>query len=474
MKQDDEFHILIVGWERLLKEHLWDRVNAKSAIRFSQLLHPKHAIGYGADSLDEQDVYYFYDHMSPAMPTPDHEFLASLEQWGVPTIHNMIMGDRIVWKLNYTDALQYATFLARRLSDLIDEIEPSVIIGGFDALHNGIALAVARQKKIPWFALNFSVLPPGLACFTDQMLPCSRVTLTAGKSNIAESLSEETLQLFESRRIQVPAWIPPPPLGVFGQLRRLPQRMRAVHRTIKKSRNRQFLQFVEDRSGYNVWAAWLVLWRGARARKALSRIRTLQAPPDSRYVFFGLHFQPEASIDVWAPFFSNQIWIIELLSRSIPPTHKLLVKIHKSDVSNYSLAHLKRMLSFPGVEIVAPHADTLSFLRNADLVISIQGTIGHEAALLGKPLIMLGDSPFNIFPSASQIGKIQDLPDLIKSKLEEEPPGRADIVNANASYLAPFRPACHNDWRQVPSAGEIDNFVKLFDDLRLHLSKPPK
>ena len=97
------------------------------------------------------------------MPAADKSLLASLEQDGLPTIHNMIMGDRIVSKLEYADVLGYATFLARRLGAIFDEIKPSVIIGGFDAIHGGLALAVARERNIPWFALNFSVLPPGLA-----------------------------------------------------------------------------------------------------------------------------------------------------------------------------------------------------------------------------------------------------------------------------------------------------------------------
>ena len=45
------------------------------------------------------------------MPEPDPRLLASLEQDGIPTIHNMIMGDSIVSKLRYDDALGYATFL---------------------------------------------------------------------------------------------------------------------------------------------------------------------------------------------------------------------------------------------------------------------------------------------------------------------------------------------------------------------------
>jgi hypothetical protein len=405
------------------------------------------------------------------MPAPDRQLLASLEQDGVPSVHNMIMGDRIVSKLRYSDALGYATFLAQRLAELFGEIEPSVIIGGFDAVHSGLALAVAKRMNIPWYALNFSVIPPGLACFCDRLSPAARVHMRSQPRSPVEmqSFADAALQRFENRNILAPAYIAPPPLSLAGKLGKLPRRSLALHRTVRRSLLREFVQFTEDRTSHSVGAVLENYRRTAKARKALSGIRAMDKPPAVPYVFFGLHMQPESSIDVWAPFFSNQMWVIELLSRSIPPTHKLLVKIHKSDISNYSREQLDKMQSFPGVELVAPFADTRNFIQNAGLIVAIQGTIGLEAALFGKPVIMLGESPVTIFPSASGIGEIADLPSLIRSKLAESPPSRTDIVNAYAAYMAPFSPASHNDWTARTTADEIDNYVMLFDALKQHV-----
>jgi hypothetical protein len=179
-------------------------------------------------------------------------------------------------------------------------------------------------------------------------------------------------------------------------------------------------------------------------------------------MFFGLHMQPEASIDVFAHFFSNQARVIELMSRSIPPTHALLVKLHKSDVPNYSREHLERLARFPGVRLVSPYADTYELIKNADLVFAIQGTIGLEAGLLGRPLVMFGDSPTLAFPSASAFGKTTDLPALVRAKLAERTPPREQIVEGFTSYLLPFYPASHNDWNFVPDEASIGKYVQLF------------
>lgn len=469
MIPEAEFHVVTVGWSNGLIEDIWDSVARHRDYRFSHLMHPSHTSSERSNHRHQGDVYFFRDDLFQPMPTPDHRLLSSLEGEGVPTIHNMILGDRIVSKLKYVDALSYATFLARRMIDLFREIKPSVIIGGFDALHSGIGLAVARSMNIPWFALHFTVIPSGFACFCDGMSPASRVLLNARPIGELQSLAEASLQQFESRKIQASAYIAPPPLSLLGTVRRLPARLFATFRTIRKTQQRKFLQFTEPRTRHDVWAVLRYFYCTAMAREAISEVPTLATPPSDPYVLFGLHMQPESSIDVWAPFFSNQMWVIELLSRSIPPSHKLLVKIHKSDTANYSRERLEEMCAFPGVELVHPFADTRSFIENSDVVIAIQGTMGLEAALLGKPVIALDDSPFVGFPSVSRMPEIADLPTLIRAKLSQTPPNRDQIIAAYASYLRPFVPASPNNWATRRSEEEIDGYVKLLDALKKHL-----
>ena len=471
MTQQPAFHMVTVGWDLSLVEGLCDSIAARSQARFSHVMHPRYIKSEWPDLSRRSDVYFFRDHLRQRMPDPDPQLLASLEHAEIPTIHNMVMGDRVVSSLSYDDALGYVTFLARRLIDLFSEIRPSVIIGGFDAVHGSLALAVARRMSIPWFALHFSVIPPGLACFCNRISPAARVQLTEERAGgEIRAFAETSLQKFEARSIRAPAYIAPPPLSLPGKIAQVPARLSAVARTIRMSRTRQFRQFTDGRGSYSVSTAVARLRRAAAARKATSKVNMHAAAPTAPYVLFGLHFQPESSIDVWAPFFSNQMWVIELLSRSIPPSHRLLVKIHKSDIANYSSEQLKSMCAFPRVELVQPFADTRALIESSKLVISIQGTMGLEAALLGKPVIMLGDSPVTVFPSASRIGEISDLPKLVRTKLVEPPPDRSQIVEAYASYLAPFMPASHNDWRVGIEEQAIERYGKLFSMLEQYVA----
>lgn len=464
------FHVVTVGWKKDLVDRLWKRIARKSEGRFSHILHPYYTLEEWEDGSPPADMHFFFVSSHERMPAPDLDFLASLEQEGVPTVHNMIMGDRVVSKLAYADALKYATFVARRLTALFKEIRPSAVIGGIDAIHGSLALAVARQLQIPWFTMHFSVIPRGMTCFCDRLSPAARVTIKRNRSIDYQGLAEVSIKEFEKGKLKADAYIEPAPLSISGKLKNLPRKLAAFHRIARKSRKREFLQYIENSSNHSITAALKFQWGISRARKALASVQTLGEVPKTPYVFFGLHRQPESSIDVWAPFYSKQVWIIELLARSIPPTHRLLVKIHKSNATKYSQRQLEEISALPGVEIVRPFADTFSFIRDADLVVAIQGTIGLEAALLGKPVIMLGESSVTSFPSASAIGRISDLPKLVNGKLLEVSPTRKEITKALATYLTPFVPAGHNNWRKEITEKEIDGYVSLLEDLKLHLT----
>ena len=468
MDQLKSFHILTVGNGPQLVRDLWNRIADRGGYRISHVAHPSFDASSWPETLRSHPVYFFRDDIRMPIQPGNREFLASLERDGVPTIHNMILSDRVVTKLPYEETLGYAVLLAERLFSLYETVKPTVVVGGFDSLHGSLALAVARHKGIPWYAPNFTALPRGQAAFATDLTPASPVIFDPHREDSWRPVAGRLLEDFESRKIQAAAYIPPSLFSasfIFGQI---PLQLAAFFRVLGRRRLKRFLKFTDYPNSYSIKGQ---VGEALRLRKnswLLNRRVLLARPPQSRFVFFGLHMQPESSIDVFAHFFSNQERVIELIARSLPPTHSLLVKLHKSDTLNYSSESLAKYSRFPGVELVSQHADTLSFIRQADLIFSIQGTIALEAALLGRPVILFGDSPTKRFPSVSTVGKTIDLPKLIRQKLAERRPSRSDIIAAFAGYLAPFYPACHNDWSVRPTDRQIDDFAKLVALLRTH------
>jgi hypothetical protein len=114
-----------------------------------------------------------------------------------------------------------------------------------------------------------------------------------------------------------------------------------------------------------------------------------ELPRGERYVLYPLHHQPEASVDVFGSLNSNQVSLIEALSRLLPATHQLWVKEHKGALGDRSLAWYRHIARLPNVRLIDPFKDIFPLIRSADLVVTISGTAGYEAALMGVPAVGL-------------------------------------------------------------------------------------
>src|ERR1043165_2687775 len=94
-KPADPFHILTLGWEMQVIERLADPLAAATGYRFSHIPDPS----LEAEALAKYhraDLYPLHDRAPKQLPPADAKRLAALERPDIPTIHNMIMGDRVV------------------------------------------------------------------------------------------------------------------------------------------------------------------------------------------------------------------------------------------------------------------------------------------------------------------------------------------------------------------------------------------
>lgn len=110
-----------------------------------------------------------------------------------------------------------------------------------------------------------------------------------------------------------------------------------------------------------------------------------------KYIYFPLQFQPEAAIDVVAPYFSNQIETARQVAMSLPGDYTLAVKEHPAMVGRRSSSYIEKIARTPNVKLIDYRLSGEKVLRGADLIISPNSTTMAEAAFLNKPAIQLGD-----------------------------------------------------------------------------------
>ncbi len=142
---------------------------------------------------------------------------------------------------------------------------------------------------------------------------------------------------------------------------------------------------------------------------------------NSSYIYYPLHYEPEASLNGLEPHFSNQMYAIELLSRSVPVGINVLVKEHPSGIGNRPSYWIDIIEKFPRVKLVHPLENSIDLIKHSIATATITGTSGFEAALLGKPVISLGPNyRYNFINYVTYANDINSLRKLIKDICNDE------------------------------------------------------
>ena len=120
--------------------------------------------------------------------------------------------------------------------------------------------------------------------------------------------------------------------------------------------------------------------------------------PEEKYVYFPLHVQPEMSTMTFAPFYLDQLSILENLSKSLPTGYRLLVKEHPSMLGRRKGSYYERIRSLPNAILVSPFVDSFKITNNAEMIFTITGTVGLEGLIMKKPVIVLGSTFYRFCP----------------------------------------------------------------------------
>lgn len=116
-----------------------------------------------------------------------------------------------------------------------------------------------------------------------------------------------------------------------------------------------------------------------------------QVDINDRYFYYPLHIQPEATPDIVAMYYSNQLELISQIARSLPFGTKLVVKEHPNASGAETLKRLLWIRKQNNVVLVPPRTSSKDLIKGSLGVITIAGTVGIEARLENKPVLLFSD-----------------------------------------------------------------------------------
>tara|TARA_B110000971_G_C20014296_1_gene503134 strand:+ start:39 stop:1583 length:1545 start_codon:yes stop_codon:yes gene_type:complete len=141
-----------------------------------------------------------------------------------------------------------------------------------------------------------------------------------------------------------------------------------------------------------------------RKYKLLTKYISLTEKIDlkKKYIYFALHYQPEATTYPFGNYFIDQINAIKLLSTNLPEDVFIYIKEHPDTfgigrqswvIGDYSrdLNYYNELKLIKNVVLIPLKCNSLTLIKNSLCISTISGSVGLEAVFGGKPAIVFGN-----------------------------------------------------------------------------------
>ncbi len=300
-------------------------------------------------------------------------------------LNEIIYGDRI-WKYDMQKGLTYLKALEKPMLDFIKDNKIGVIFSEITWAHEVLLYRICSQHK----ELNVRVMSPlavripnkKIAFFTDE-----KKQNVFNRKKSVEKTTIIPLKVERPDYIAIQDKLLKKNSSISAQIKRVKNYLTITDEIknnpcyIHKRWTRFYLKFIIE---YN---------------KFTYKHFVKRMSPDiimgKKYVLFGFHKQPEATIDICGRYFENQQQNVLNIWRMLPPDWYLVIKEHSNAVGDRGWNFFREFTRYPNIIIVDEKADSHLLMKNSQLVISNTGTMALEAAMLGIPAITLSRTFFN-------------------------------------------------------------------------------
>ncbi len=147
------------------------------------------------------------------------------------------------------------------------------------------------------------------------------------------------------------------------------------------------------------------------------------------YFLFPLHILNEWCDYTWMGLrYPNIIELIRECAACLPFNTKLYVKEHPSLFPEKSIKFYKALKKIRNVKLLSPYEDTFSLTKNCRGVLTLGGTTGWEAFLIGKPVILLADNWYKNFPGIMKVSNHYELSEILQQPEKLTLPDKEEII----------------------------------------------
>jgi hypothetical protein len=365
-----------------------------------------------------EKIWFFHDYILKNKK-PDLEYLHSIEQRYDLPLWLIAANERVFYdyydyhKFTEDEVLSILEQECRLYEKILDDIKPDFLVTTTNMQQNHIFFKICETRKIKILFLTGSRL--GGRCMISHNI--DTMPLQHTEPLLKKELSFDELQEFQKN------------FSMFHETKNFVDGFSNSKISLIKAA----IQFLFVSKNSNVETHFTYYGRtkfkvllNSIIDKITTRSRTkfidnffLKKITDSNIIFFPLHLEPERTLLIDAPFFTNQLEVIYNIAKSLPIGYKLYVKEHSAMITRgwRSIDYYKELSKIPNVVLIHPSIPPDEILQKCSLVITITGTAGLDAAFYGKPSIVFGNLLYSDLSSVISLKNINDLPFLIRNTI---------------------------------------------------------
>ena len=363
--------------------------------------------------------WYFRDCFNKKHVKPDLDYLSKIEKkyninlWRVANSDIIFNKFNKYHKFNADQILSIFEQECRFFEQVLDETNPNfLIIRITDSSDSQLIQLMCKARGIKILTQWFSRL--GLREIISSEVDTLDSNETNGidqtftfkeLQNYSEKYVEQEKEFRENFKTSKISWIK----GTIEYLRMINNSKYRMHYT---NYGKNTMNVIKNES--------IFLFRKKIQNSFLKKAAKIKINPNEKFVYFPLHLEPERTLFIPAPFYSNQLEVIVNIAKSLPIDYVLYVKEHPMQAVYgwRNASYYKKILELPNVVLIHPNFSNETLLENCQLVITIAGTLGLEAAFHKKPSIVFTDTIYSELPSVYRLKSLEDLSNAIKTSLK--------------------------------------------------------
>ena len=352
------------------------------------------------------------------------------------------------YRSRYSEAqmLAIVDVAARRIDAFLEQERPDAVLGfGTATVGDFLFEVLCRRREISYGQLKATKIRNNVALF-DSGLRASRLLKNAyaAMQEVPEDLDAEVdayLREVRERGVKYEGAILFRRDLMLAKLRQAPRRLVSAFRA-DLARRRDPVQRNDPHIPANLPTAWYTNvvhpLRTFRLGRRLPLLGMEELAGQGDFAFYPMHFEPEVSLQVFGRPFQNQIEVVRNLALSLPVGTRLLVKEHPRSLGFRKESYYRRLLDIPNVRLVDPFMPTIEIVRRARLIAVVSGSVGLEAAIVGKPVLVLGQTPYTLMPETmvQQAGNLNCLSEQIESLMKQFRPDEDSLRRYVAALLS--------------------------------------